>query len=152
MVNELAIASSEINEILKNLSKEQVDKIPLKLRQLFAGIAKEDYKPHIDPKKSILEQEISPKTKDILVIFYRNYWSSIDKRSEIDKRLIENEKIYQDELSKKYDVDNMFNKSNNIKIVNEEENNTKIQNNMIVIEKEGVIRKFINKLKGYLKR
>ena len=85
MVNELTIASSEINEILKYLSVEQVNKIPLKLRNLFAEIAKEDYKPHIDPQKSVLEQRISPKTKDILVIFYRNYWSNTDRRNEIDK-------------------------------------------------------------------
>lgn len=148
MVNELTIASSEINEILKYLSVEQVNKIPLKLRILFSEIAKEDYKPHIDPQKSILEQRISPKTKDILVIFYRNYWSNIDRRNEIDKRLIENENIYQNELRKKYNVDNILKKSNNTKIVSEVEHNTEIQNNMMVIEKDGLISRIINKLRN----
>lgn len=148
MVNELTIASSEINEILKYLSVEQVNKIPLKLRILFSKIAKEDYKPHIDPQKSILEQRISPKTKDILVIFYRNYWSNIDRRNEIDKRLIENENIYQNELSKKYNVDNILKKSNNTKIVSEVEHNTEIQNSMMVIEKDGLISRIINKLRN----
>lgn len=149
MVNELTIASSEINEILKYLSVEQVNKIPLKLRILFSEIAKEDYKPHIDPQKSILEQRISPKTKDILVIFYRNYWSNSDIRCEIDKRLIANENTYQEELSKKYNVDNMFKKANNSKNTNEVEHISEIQNNLMVIENEGFIRKIINKLKNW---
>lgn len=148
MINELTIASSEINEILKYLSEEQVNKIPLKLRNLFAEIAKEDYKPHIDPQKSILEQRISPKTKDILVIFYRNYWSNTDRRNEINKRLIENENIYQNELSKKYNVDNIFKKSNNTKIVSEADHNTEIQNNMMIIKKNGLISRIINKLRN----
>lgn len=146
MTNELAIAVAEINEILQYLSIDQVNKIPFKLRNIFTLVSPANYVPHIDPNKSILEQNISSKTKDILVLFYRNYWSNSDARTDIDKVLIDNERKYQMELSQKYNIDNMFSSSNNANIFpNDNEN----QNNKLIVKKESFFTKIINKIKSF---
>lgn len=145
MTSELTTAVAEINEILQYLSIDQVNKIPFKLRNTFALISPADYIPHINPNKSILEQNISSKTRDILVLFYRNYWSNGDTRADIDKVLIDNERKYQIELNQKYSIDNMFSSSNNPSTFPKDNEN---QNNKLIIKKESFITKIINKIKS----
>ena len=148
MTNELAIASAEINEILKYLSVEQVNKIPKKLRLLFEEIAEEDYIPHINPNKRIIEQDITPKTRDILIIFYRKYWANDERRQEIDKKLIENEKRYQKELREKYNPDNLFKVENKEKTAEVFEK-VNVSNEVSIVKyKESILKKLINKIKS----
>lgn len=148
MTNELAIASAEINEILKYLSVEQVNKIPKKLRILFEEIAEKDYIPHINPNKRIIEQDITPKTRDILIIFYRKYWANNEMRQEIGKKLIENERKYQKELREKYNPDNIF-KTENKEKTTEVFEKINVQNEVSVVEyKESILKKLINKIKS----
>ena len=148
MTNELAIASAEINEILKYLSVEQVNRIPKKLRLLFEEIAEKDYIPHINPNKRIIEQDITSKTRDILIIFYRKYWANDEMRQEIDKKLIENERKYQKELRQKYNPDNIF-KTENKEKTTEVFEKINVQNEVSVVEyKESILKKLINKIKS----
>lgn len=145
MTNEMAFAIAEINEILNYLSIQQVNKIPLKLRNMFTLVSHANYIPHINPNKSILEQDISTKTKDILVLFYRNYWSDSDNKNEIDKILDENENRYQLELSQKYSTYNIFNSSNSAMTLPEND----VQDNKLIVKKDNFITKIINKLKSW---
>ena len=148
MTNELAIASAEINEILKYLSVEQVNKIPKKLRLLFEEIAEKDYIPHINPNKRIIEQDITSKTRDILIIFYRKYWANDEMRQEIDKKLIDNEKRYQKELREKYNPDNIFKAENKEKTTGVFEK-VNVSNEVNIVKyKESIFKKFINIIKS----
>ena len=110
ITNDCAEASSEINEILRYLPTESVEKIPDKLRDIFNKVKKADYVSKIDPYKQLDEQELKPKTKTLLTVIYRNYWCNEEERAELDKILMENDKKYEEELRERYNPDNIFKK------------------------------------------
>lgn len=110
ITEEFKEASAEIDEILRYLPKEQVEKIPAKLREFFKKVKKEDYVSKIDPYKLLDEQELLPKTEILLTVLYRNYWCSEEERIELDKILVENDKKHEEELREKYNPDNIFKK------------------------------------------
>jgi hypothetical protein len=108
MSDQISIASAEVIAILKLLDAEYIEKIPKKFLSVLEKVQDKDYKTNIDANKSILEQNISDKAKDILIIIYRNYWCSEKEKQEIDKILNENEKKYQQDLRKKYNPNDIF--------------------------------------------
>ena len=101
VTNEFADASSELIEILKYLPQNEVEKVPQKLRSFFTKVANKNYVTKIDPNKSMQEQDIKEKTKDLITVLYRNYWCNEDERTSLDKKLIENDKKYEEMLRKK---------------------------------------------------
>ncbi len=119
ITNEFAEAAAEINEILEYLPKEYVEKIPVKLREFFEKVRKQDYVSNIDPYKSLDEQDLKPKTKTLITVIYRNYWCTKEEREELDKILIENDKKYEEELREKYNPDNIFKKKEKVEEIKE---------------------------------
>jgi len=108
VTNEFAEASAELIEILKYLPETEVEKIPLKLRKFFKQVANPNCKGRIDPYKTIEQQNIKEKTRDLIAVIYRNYWCTEEERITLDKKLKENDKKYQEELREKYNPDNIF--------------------------------------------
>ena len=53
-------------------------------------------------------QNISPKTKTILLVLKYNYWSTEIEKQHIAEQLYKNEEIYQKELQELYDPNNLF--------------------------------------------
>lgn len=121
ITNEFAEASAEINEILGYLPEEYVEKIPVKLREFFDKVRKQDYVSNIDPYKTLDEQDLKPKTKTLITVLYRNYWCNEEERAELDKILIENDRKYEEELREKYNPDNIFKKTDKDKKIKEVE-------------------------------
>lgn len=147
ITNEFAEASAEIDEILKYLPTEYVEKIPAKLREFFNKAKKEGYVSTIDPYKQLDEQELKPKTKTLLTVIYRNYWCNEEERAELDKILIENDKKYEEELRERYNPDNIFKKKEIV-----EEKVETIQENLPVVVKENIFIRVWNFIKNVLKR
>lgn len=147
ITNEFAEASAEINEILRYLPTEYVEKIPVKLREFFNKVKKADYVSKIDPYKQLDEQELKPKTKTLLTVIYRNYWCNEEERAELDKILIENDKKYEQELRERYNPDNIFKKKEII-----EEKVETIQENLPMVAKQNLFTKVWNFIKNILKR
>lgn len=148
MTNELAIASAEINEILRYLPEEFVNKIPINLRILLKNMAPKEFKSNVDPTKTLIEQDISDKAKDIIAIFYRNYWCSKEKRLQLDEVLNENEIKYQKILKEKYNSNNMFNNSLETKEKYIEEK----PNQLIEIKEDNIFKRILNVVKNILHR
>lgn len=146
VTKEFAEAITEINKIFSYLPIEYVEKIPIKLRKFFKDIESKEYIPNIDPYKQLDEQDIKPKTKTLLTIIYRNYWCNEQERAELDKKLIENDKKYEEELREKYNPDDIFKKR--------EKTSTTVQetNLPMEIKKESFVKKLINYIKCLLKR
>lgn len=149
VTNEFAEAAAEIEEILGYLPMEYVEKIPVKLRDFFKKIKKEDYVSNIDPYKLLDEQDLKPKTRTLITLLYRNYWCSEEERIELDKILIENDKNYEEKLREKYNPDNIFKKKEE-EIKDLEETSLVVYDNKIWYKKAF---NFINKiLKKILKK
>ena len=110
VTNEFAESAAEIIEIFKYLPKEEVEKIPIELREFLNNIKKQDYKVNIDTSKPLEKQELKQKTKELLTVIYRKYWCTEEQRKILDKILIENDKIYEQQLREKYNPDKLFKK------------------------------------------
>ena len=111
VTKEMQIAAKEMNILLENIvPNEYVLKIPQKFRDFLKEIEDEEYIFNIDLEKSIDEQDITEKTKDLITVIYRNYWCNEEEREKIDRILTENEREYQEELRKKYNPDDIFKK------------------------------------------
>lgn len=100
ITNEFADASAELIEILNYLPKSEVEKIPLKLREFFKKVANPNYIVKINPEKSLDQQNIKEKTKDLITVMYRNYWCNEEERKLLDAQLIENDKRYEEKISR----------------------------------------------------
>ena len=108
VTNEFAEASAELIEILNYVPKSEVEKIPLELRSFFEKAAKPGYSVQIDPYKSLNQQVLKEKTKDLITVIYRNYWCTEEERKLLDERLIENDRVYEEKLQMKFDPKLVF--------------------------------------------
>ena len=158
VTNEFADASSELIEILKYLPQNEVEKVPQKLRSFFIKVANNNYVTKIDPNKSMQEQDIKEKTKDLITVLYRNYWCNEDERTSLDKKLIENDKKYEEMLRKKYNSENIFGVKEKVteeykeEIKEEKELIENTTQEMIKYTKLNFLQKIFEKIKSFFKR
>lgn len=140
-------AYTEVYCILKYFPKEILNKLPAKLLKMIQSKFDEKYKINVDVKRNLLNQNLSKKARDILVVLKYNFWSNEDEKEKLKKKLYENETKFQNELSEKYNTDNIFkNKDSNTKI----ETNTE---NVSMIEyKETWISKLMNKIQNIINK
>ena len=153
VTKEFAEASAEINEILKYLPKEEVEKIPSKLREFFKEVSSKDYVTNINPNMPLDKQQIKEKTKDIIALIYRNYWCSEEERKELDQKLIENDKKFEEELREKYNPDNIF--KNNVTTTKKEKpevKEAKIEQSLVPQETGKWYQRFLDMVKRWFKK
>ena len=147
VTNEFAEASAELVEILNYLPKSEVEKIPLKLRNFFKKVANPNYSGRIDPYKSLEQQNIKEKTKDLIAVIYRNYWCNKEERLSLDARLIENDKRYEEKLHEQYNPDNIL--KNKAK---QEIYITQTNEELVEYKPQSFIQKLFTKIKSLFKR
>ena len=153
VTKEFAEASAEINEIFKYLPKEEVEKIPSKLREFFKEVSSKDYVTNINPNIPLDKQQIKEKTKDIIALIYRNYWCSEEERKELDQKLIENDRKFEEELREKYNPDNIF--KNNVTTTKKEESEVKeekIEQSLVPQETGKWYQRFLDMVKRWFKK
>lgn len=138
-----ACAYKEIIEILKHTKKEDVDKIPNEKILLWKDNMKKDHQFSIDEKKTLSEQNISKETRAILANIFKEYWATdyqkerIEAKEKYDMEQIEKEKY------EKYNPNNIF-KNKEIEASHE---NIITDNNSMIVYKESIFKKIINKIK-----
>lgn len=140
------IAYTEVNCLLEYLPKSYIDKLPKKLIELIKMQSNEQYNINIDPNKSLLEQNFSKKTKDLISVMKYNYWSTEEEKKQLKKIFYENEKKYQEELRKKYNMDDIFKRKESI---NKDENTTKnidVNNLPVEVKKENIFKRVFNRI------
>ena len=144
-------AYTEIYEILSYMPINYIKKLPIELLNLFEQNRNKEYKYCIDIEKKINEQEMLIETKSILAVLYRDYWATPEKKEII----LQNEKnerdLYQNELRRKYNPDNIFknsNQSQNIIQDDDSKDKTLINHVAIVEHEESILKKIINKIKN----
>ena len=147
VTKDISEAAKEINEILKYIPEEEVNKIPVKLREFFKEIESKNYVVNINPNILLENQDLKEETKDIIALIYRNYWCSEEEKKELDQKLIENDKRFEEKLREKYNPDNIF--KNNVSSEKEE---IKDQS-LVVTNTEKWYKKFLNFIKSiFIKR
>lgn len=148
---EYANAYTEVLEILSKMSKNDYNKIPRDMIQVFEIYSNKEYAFKYDLKKDFDQQGISKRAKLILAILFRDYWANDNQREKIIAKQNYDRQKLEEEKRKIYNTDIFKNKENNIEtdgIANISE-----QVNMIQYEhKESIIKKIINKLKSIFRK
>lgn len=134
-------ANTETKCLLKYFPINYIKKLPTKLLEMIYRNSDEKYNIDVDLKKDLKNQNISKKTKDMLAVLTYNYWSSESEKKDIIKRLNENENNYQEELRKKYNLDNIFK--------NREAKVEAVENSVAMIEYKEA---FFTKIKNWFRR
>lgn len=140
-------AYKEVVEILKFVSKENVDKIPKEMLDMFEEEQDKEYNFKVDTTKSFEEQLLLEETKAIFSNIFRDYWANDYQR----KVMIEKENMDRIKWEEeKYDPKDLF--KNNQKNFNKQNNNDKVDVNLTVIKKENSFKKLIDKIFKSLKK
>lgn len=136
---------SETYCLLKHFPKAYIEKIPPKILELINHFSDSKYYIDIDTEKTLDEQNISEETKNMLIVFKYNYWSTEGEKQMIYDKLDENEMKYQQELREKYNYENIFkNKSTQVNVA---------EKNVTMIEyKEPIFKSILNRIKSIFKR
>lgn len=146
-------AAVEVLDILDNMNKESVEKIPKNFIKFLVEIASMDYKVSLDYSKTIDEMDLDVKTKEILGYIYINWWSNDKEKQEFEKKIEEIEQKHQIEASKKYNPDNIFENRNNTKIDEVSEKKETTNETLSVVEyKENIFKRIINKIISFFRR
>ena len=80
-------AYSEIDEFLSLLTKEQINKIPLKLREFFKEEKDKEYKKQIDSEIPIKDQNLKSETLAIIAMLNLQYWCEDEQEKERLKKV-----------------------------------------------------------------
>ena len=78
-------AYKEINEILKYIPKEYVERIPSKLLEVIEENMDEKYEYKVVHIKDFENQEMLNETRALLAVIYRDYFASAEEREKIIK-------------------------------------------------------------------
>ncbi len=148
---EYANAYTEVLEILSKMSKNDYNKIPRDMIQVFEIYSNKEYTFEYDFKKDFDQQGISKRAKLILAILFRDYWANDNQREKIIAKQNYDRQKLEEEKRKIYNTDIFKNKENNIEI--DGIDNISEQVNMIQYEhKKSIIKKIINKLKSIFRK
>lgn len=99
---------SELYCLLNYFPQSYIYKLPRKLLELIKQNSDSKYIIQVDTNLPLNAQNISQKTKTILLVLKYNYWSTEIEKQHIAEQLYKNEEIYQKELQELYDPNNLF--------------------------------------------
>ena len=154
-----AKAYKEVFEILKYVSKEDLEKIPNTFMQMLQKKMDKNYDFTLNSNKEFEEQEMLRETKAILAYIYVNYWCD-EKEKKIIKNKFKNDLLkeeiakqerFSNDVFKNVKKENVQNKANSkVKEENKvEENIDKLQ--IVPYAKKNFISKIIEKIKMIIK-
>lgn len=139
---------TEVDKILSYLKKEDFEKIPQDIIEVIRENKDIEYTWEYDETKSLKEQEINRDTIIILSYINTNFLLT-EKQKELMEDLHKfNEKKKNEELNAKYNYEDMFKKQEST----HKKEDTTIEENALVVYKENIFIKIINKIKNIFKR
>lgn len=152
MKQEYIEAFAEVNEIIKLMPIELVNKIPSKFREMIVEEKDKTYIPDI--KEPLEKCKLKNETIIILGLIYRDFLCLPEERKKSQekdaKELQEVQKAIEDEVRQKYNPDDLFKKRNQNNI--EETYNLEENNSMLVVQEQKWYQKIFNIIKGIFKR
>ena len=114
MKQEYNEAFTEVNEIIKMMPDELVNKIPSKFREMLEDERDKEYNPNI--QEPLEKCKLKNETIIILGLIYRDFLSSPDEKRKLQEKdareLQEVQKAIEDEIRQKYNPNDLFKKHN----------------------------------------
>ena len=127
LMEEYSVAFAEVFEILKIFPEEEVNKIPKIFIDLIEKYKDPNYKYELEAGVELHNQEMTPETKTILSVIYRDYICTEEERIKLIREDKE-EYLREEQKRIKYNPNNIF-KENYVKTIVEEKEN--IENGLI---------------------
>lgn len=115
-------AYTEVLEIISYFSEEEYSKIPSEKIKFYEENMDKKYDYKIDPNISLQEQNISREAEAILVTLFRDYFATQKQKDTLNNLLKQNQENAEKEKYEKYNPDNIFKKSNNLEVSNDDDN------------------------------
>lgn len=152
MKQEYMEAFTEVNEIIKLMPEELVNRIPSKFREMIQEERDRNYVPDI--KEPLENCKLKEETIIILGLMYRDFLCSPEERKKLQekdaKELQEVKKAIEEEARQKYNPEDLFkNKKNEEKVTYKEETEEK---SMTIVQEEKWYQKIFNIIKNIFKR
>lgn len=142
-------AYTEVYTILQDLDEEEYNKIPPEVIETLDTNRNKEYEYFLDNELELKDQPMLPETKAILFNLFRDYLATPEQRTKIIK--MQNEARQKNELKKQqmYNTDVFANKSiNKTTKVDENEVEANNEEKQIVIYKENIFKRILNKIKS----
>lgn len=146
MVNErYSIAISETLHYLKGINQEDINKIPNKFMIFLKENASNNYSCNFDYNKPLKELKLTNEAKGLIAMICLNYWCETEEQKiKFRHHLNANEQAYQEELKRKYNVDDIFKKKdirNNEEITSESINKLPIK-----VKSENIFKRLLERI------
>lgn len=147
MKKEYRQAFTEVNDIIKIMPDELVNKIPNKFRNMIEEERDKEYTPNI--QEPLENYRLKNETIIILGLIYRDFLCPPEERKRLqekDAKEIQQAKMeLEEELRQKYDPDNIF-KQNKQETIEEQD---RVTETVAMVEyKESFLKKIFNKVKS----
>lgn len=146
-MNKMSIKSAtELNKILSFLPEDTKQKIPEDILKKINDKVDNNIYININEINDIKIENILPETRKYLSFIFLNYLATEEEKKEYNQIIKNNEEQYQKLLSKKYSIDNIFNREKTLVHVEQEENINE-SNNLLAEYKESFFKFILNKIK-----
>lgn len=141
----MKMAYTELNEVLENLSDQERSMIPNLVISNIKKNMDNEYDFRYDDDKSILEQNLMPETKSMIIQIYKKYLCPVGEKEGWKTY----DKLCHEKIEKKkqemYNPDNIFKNNTINNIENDEEE--KADRQIIEYKSENIFQKLFNKIK-----
>lgn len=142
-------AYTEVLEIMKYMPKEDVNKIPTEMIEMFENKRDKSYLFNVKEKDDFAYLNILDETEAIFVNIFRDYWATPEQKKKIIEKQNYDKSIIEKEKMQKYNPNNIFKQPEilkpNIDIVENKKETS------LVEVKESLFIKFINFIKNIFK-
>lgn len=152
MKQEYKEAFTEVNEIIKMMPDELINKIPSKFREMIEDERDKEYNPNI--QEPLEKCKLKNETIIILGLIYRDFLCSQDEKRRLQEKdareLQEVQKDVEYEIRQKYNPDDIF--KNKKQSIIKESQYAKENTSMIVLQEEKWYKKIFNIIKNLFKK
>ena len=131
-----ANAFTEVLTILKFISKEEYEKVPLDIIEIIEDNCNQSYSVEYNPDIPLANQNISKEARIIIALLFRDYWATQEQKNKIELKEKYDISILEAEKVKKYNTDDLFKKNKSDYSYKHKEDN-----NQLVEDKETLFTK-----------
>ena len=139
----------ELREILKYTEYDILKKIPQRVLDILNSINDTNYNFKYDFSKSLNEQKIQTKTKELLAGLYIKYCCDEKKAQELIKKCKENDEKFENQFEVKFRNERKETVNDIPENINQMENETGKE---LIVVKKNIFSAIINKIKEFFRR
>lgn len=143
-------AYTEVLEIMKYMPKQEVNKIPKEMIEMFENKMDKSYVFNVKETDDFADLKILDETEAIFVNIFRDYWATPEQKKKIIEKQSYDKSIIEKEKMEKYNPNTIFKQPEILKPNMDIVENKK--ETSLVEVKESLFIKFINFIKNIFKR